>query len=67
MWKNCATEPDTRRGLGLLGMSERVNYLGGSLDIQSTPGRGTRVTVRVPLPQAQDLSQVTSARSASKS
>ena len=42
---------DTRRRLGLLGMSERVSYLGGSLNIQSTPGRGTRVTVLVPLPQ----------------
>jgi signal transduction histidine kinase len=37
------------RGMGLLGMRERVSYLDGSLDIQSTPGRGTRVTVRIPL------------------
>lgn len=33
---------------GLQGMRERVNVLGGSLDIQSAPGQGTRVTVRMP-------------------
>ena len=38
-----------RRGLGLASMNERVKYLTGSLDLQSAPGRGTRVTVRVPL------------------
>ena len=36
------------RGLGLLGMKERVNFLGGSIAIDSTIGRGTRVIVRVP-------------------
>ena len=44
-------EPEARRGLGLTGMDERVKYLGGSLEFQSTPGHGTRITVRVPLPQ----------------
>ena len=43
------TEPAQGRGLGLIGMRERVSYLGGSLDIQSTPGRGTRVTVTIPI------------------
>ena len=38
------------RGLGLTGMDERVKYLGGSLDLQSAPGRGTRITVQIPLP-----------------
>lgn len=44
-------DPDARRGLGLAGMKERAEYLGGSFDLQSAPGRGTRVTVRVPLPR----------------
>ncbi len=45
-------QPGSSRGLGLLGMRERVGYLGGSLDIQSAPGRGTRVTVLIPIKPA---------------
>jgi signal transduction histidine kinase len=33
---------------GLLGIRERVTKLGAVLQIQSTPGRGTRLTVVVP-------------------
>ena len=42
---------DTRfvRGLGLLGMDERVRRLGGSLRIDSQPGRGTLVSAELPL------------------
>jgi two-component system NarL family sensor kinase len=43
----------TRRntsGLGLHGMRERVTVLGGSFDIESTPGWGTTVRARVPAP-----------------
>jgi PAS domain S-box-containing protein len=38
------------RSLGLVGLRERAIACGGMLAIQGTPGRGTRVTVRVPLP-----------------
>jgi two-component system, NarL family, sensor histidine kinase UhpB len=38
----------TRAGLGLFGMSERAAYLGGRLDVRSTPGRGTRVRAEIP-------------------
>jgi two-component system sensor histidine kinase UhpB len=38
------------RGLGLLGMRERVELLGGRLQVDSSPGNGTRVLARVPLP-----------------
>ncbi|HYH82768.1 MAG TPA: ATP-binding protein, partial [Longimicrobium sp.] len=34
--------------LGLLGMQERVRLLGGTLDIESTPGAGTTLYVRLP-------------------
>ncbi len=34
---------------GLVGMTERAHLLGGALDIASAPGRGTRLTIRVPL------------------
>jgi two-component system CheB/CheR fusion protein len=35
--------------LGLVGMTERVVHAGGTLTIESTPGRGTTVFVRIPL------------------
>jgi signal transduction histidine kinase len=35
--------------LGLLGMKERAQYCGGDVQISSSPGNGTTVTVRVPL------------------
>ena len=37
-------------GLGLLGIRERVTVSGGSLVIDSAPGRGTRIAIRIPLP-----------------
>jgi signal transduction histidine kinase len=36
-----------RKGLGLLGMRERVEAIGGELRVESSPGKGTRVTVEV--------------------
>jgi len=35
--------------LGLAGMRERVNLLGGSLRIDSTPGHGTHLEARLPV------------------
>ena len=37
------------RGLGLLGMRERIEPFGGSVDVQSKQGEGTRVLVYIPL------------------
>jgi signal transduction histidine kinase len=37
------------RGLGLLGMSERVNHLNGTLTVESEEGRGTSLRVELPL------------------
>ena len=39
----------TIRHLGLLGMRERVEMVGGRIKIQSVPGQGTTVTAEVPL------------------
>jgi signal transduction histidine kinase len=36
-------------GLGISIIQDRAQRLGGEADIQSTPGKGTRVTVRIPL------------------
>jgi signal transduction histidine kinase len=38
------------RGLGLLGMRERAANAGGSLEVHSSPGHGTRVSLRIPIP-----------------
>jgi signal transduction histidine kinase len=35
--------------LGLVGMRERVEILGGSFDLQSTVGQGTTIRVTLPL------------------
>ena len=35
--------------LGLLGMRERAQFCGGDVQISSSPGNGTKVTVRVPV------------------
>ena len=43
-----------RSGFGLFNVRERLGYLGGSCAIDSAPGRGTRVELRLPLTRAQD-------------
>lgn len=37
-----------RRGLGLVGIRERLDAVGGRLQIQGGPGRGTELAVRIP-------------------
>lgn len=37
------------RGLGLIGMWERAAMLGGTVEIQSTPGNGTAVMLNLPM------------------
>jgi signal transduction histidine kinase len=41
-----------RGGMGLASMAERASQMGGTLGIQSAPGQGTTVRVRVPVPGA---------------
>ncbi len=43
-----------RQGLGLLGMRERAHLLGGTLHIESSPGRGTTVLARIPYSPPQE-------------
>jgi signal transduction histidine kinase len=38
-----------RKRLGLLGMKERLDMVGGRFDIESVPGKGTTVTAQIPL------------------
>lgn len=42
--------PDAARKIGLKGMQERTTQAGGRLDIETTPGAGTTIYVRVPTP-----------------
>lgn len=42
------------RGMGLLGMRERAEQFGGTLDIRSRPGHGTRILIRLPIRSSQD-------------
>lgn len=45
-----AVQSDRRRsGLGLIGMRERLSALGGTLSIDSAPGRGTKLRIRLPV------------------
>ena len=39
----------SRRGLGLMAMQERARMMGGSLEIKSEEGKGTRITFRIPM------------------
>ncbi len=47
---------DQRGSLGMVNMRERAELLDGQLEVESAPGQGTRVTVRIPLrgPGAHD-------------
>ena len=46
------------KGLGLISMGERVDAIGGTFKIQSTPGAGTRLEVNVPLAIERDSSSI---------
>jgi signal transduction histidine kinase len=39
-------------GYGLVGMRERAALVGGTIEIASEPGRGTRVSASIPLPRS---------------
>lgn len=41
--------PRHRAGIGLVSMRERAELLGGTLDIETAPGQGTRLSARIPL------------------
>lgn len=43
------------KGIGLRNMRERLEFLGGELDISSEPGQGTEILVNLPLKQGLDI------------
>jgi signal transduction histidine kinase len=42
-------DPAASAGVGLAGLRDRAEEVGGAVDVTSVPGEGTRVTVRVPV------------------
>jgi signal transduction histidine kinase len=44
-----AQDPQTRPGLGLISMRERIRFVNGMLTISSHPGQGTEIIASVPL------------------
>ncbi len=40
---------DSKAGLGLLNMESRVQILAGKLSVNSAPGKGTKITVQLPI------------------
>jgi signal transduction histidine kinase len=45
-------------GLGILGMQERAAALEGTLELESTPGAGTKLTLSLPLPDPDNKQEV---------
>ena len=48
-----ATDPRKSDSFGLMGVRERVYMLNGSVDINSAPGHGTVINVRIPITQSE--------------
>src|SRR6185436_16642838 len=44
----------TKSGLGLRSIHERVRFMRGSVSVDSQPGGGTKVLVRIPIDAAHD-------------
>ena len=46
---NTAKHAAAARGSGLRGLTDRVETTGGTLQVDSVPGRGTRLAADIPL------------------
>jgi signal transduction histidine kinase len=42
-------------GIGLVSIRERLDAIGGTFDISSAPGAGTKLEIRAPLPDIDSL------------
>ncbi len=43
------------KGIGLMGMRERINLLDGDFQVQSSPGKGTRISVAIPISEGRKI------------
>jgi signal transduction histidine kinase len=55
---------ESRQGLGLIGMRERAQALGGTFAIENAPSGGTRISVKLPLQMLEPASSEGSERQA---
>ena len=46
--KNNLSDELTRKGIGLLGMQERIEALGGKLEVSTQPAKGTTLLIEIP-------------------
>jgi PAS domain S-box-containing protein len=46
------------KGLGMVSMQERINFVGGRFSVQSRVGEGTKIIVSVPLIESQERSKI---------
>ena len=58
------TSPRDHRGLGLTGIKERVKDINGSTSIETSPGGGTAVHIKLPVPAAESSKENIVANSA---
>ena len=49
-------------GIGLISVNERVKAIAGNFKLRSSPGAGTRLEVRVPVPPCPEITGTTAAR-----
>jgi two-component system sensor histidine kinase UhpB len=56
-----------RGGWGLVGMYERSQLLGGTLDVESHPGHGTTIRARIPLHLSSIADKVATSKATTKS
>jgi signal transduction histidine kinase len=50
-----ASGPGRTAGLGLSGMKERVALLGGTIAVESAPGRGSTIFIQIPLQASEAI------------
>ena len=46
-----------KRSLGIIGMRERATLLGGTFQMRSLPGDGTRIRIEIPVPEESNHEQ----------
>lgn len=60
------TPEERKKHFGLISMSERASLVGGSLDIDTVPGAGTRIRATFPLPAEPELAESPAAGSTTR-
>ena len=51
----CGFDAGRTRGMGLLGMQERISHLNGEFEVETAPGKGTVIRIELPLPAGEPV------------